>query len=76
MPAPTATANGSEWTPAASSAKPAQAPTTTLLTTATIPAAVSVSCQALGARLASSDAAELGPRTTTRYGPSSGASRR
>jgi hypothetical protein len=51
MAAPTATGIASEGTPKASSTRPAHAATTTLLTTATIPAAVSVSCHALGASL-------------------------
>jgi hypothetical protein len=37
MTAPTQTGIASEWTPAASSTRPAHAATTTLLTTATIP---------------------------------------
>jgi hypothetical protein len=48
MTAPTATGIATEWTPAASSARPAHVPTNTLLTTATIPGAVSVSCHAPG----------------------------
>ena len=43
MSAPTVTGIASEWTPAASSNRPAHAATTTLLITATIPAVVSVS---------------------------------
>ena len=49
MTAPRAIGIASEWMSAASSTSPAHAPTTTLLTTATIPAAVSVSCHAPGA---------------------------
>ena len=74
---PTATEIASEWTPVASSTRPAQAATTTLLTTATIPAAVSVSRHALGESLSpSSGPAEGGPETATRYGSSSGETRR
>jgi len=77
MTAPTATGIASEWTPAASSTRPAHAATTTLLTTATIPAAVSVSCHALGASFSPSNGtAERVPETATRYGSSSGETRR
>jgi hypothetical protein len=44
--APTATGIASDWTPAASSTSPARAATTTLLTTATIPAVVEAVDQA------------------------------
>ena len=69
MTAPTATGIASEWTPAASSTKLAHAATTTLLITATIAAAVSVSCHSLGASFSPTNgAAEPVPETATRYG--------
>ena len=78
MTAPVATGIASEWTPAASSTRPAHAATTTLLTTATIPAAVSVSCHAPGASRSPGAAAgaEAAGVATTRYGSSSGETRR
>jgi hypothetical protein len=58
MTAPITARTRRERAPAASSTRPAHAATKTLLTTATIPATVSVSCHALGD-------AEHVPRTAT-----------
>src|SRR4051794_15253048 len=68
MTAPRATGIATECMRAASSTNPAHAPITTLLITATIPAAVSVSCHAPG----DGAFAGHGPVRTTRYGSSSG----
>ena len=69
MTAPKASGTASDSTPAAASARPATAATTTLLSTATMPAVVSVSCQLLGAsRSRCSSAAARVPRISEEVG--------
>ena len=68
--APTSAGSLANGRPSLSGTRPANAAITTLLTTATIPAAVSISCHALGASLFSVKRRPVVPRTTTRYGSS------
>src|SRR5918992_773787 len=72
-----ASATASEPIARASTARPAQAAITAAFTTATMPAVVSVSCQAPGrSDLCCNKASACGPRTTSRNGSSSGATSR